>query len=85
VQLAENCFKRGIPAIVSVHAINFHSTLKDFRSATLQTLDLFLSALERKHPNLLYVHDADVYDIVTRGKVRSRHGYLPVTVRSTKN
>jgi hypothetical protein len=85
VQLAENCFARRVPAIVSVHAINFHSSLKDFRTPTLQTLDLFLSALEKKHPNLLYVHDADVYDIVTRGKVRSRHGYLPVAVKTKEN
>jgi hypothetical protein len=84
VQLAENCFTRGIPAIVSIHAINFHSTLKDFRTPTLQTLDQFLSALQAKHPNLLFVHDADVYDIVTRGKLRTSYGQLPVTVKTRK-
>ena len=78
LQLAEGCFARGVPAIVSVHAINFHSSLKDSRTPTLQTLDLFLTALERKHPNLLYVHDADVYDIVTRGKLRTPYGQIPV-------
>jgi hypothetical protein len=82
VQLAEACFTRGIPAIVSVHAINFHSSLKDFRTPTLQVLDQFLSALEAKHPNLLYVHDADVYDIVTRGKLRTSYSQIPVTVRA---
>ena len=80
VQLAEGCFARGVPAIVSVHAINFHSSLKDFRTPTLQTLDLFLSALERKHPNLLYGHDADVHDMVTRGKLRTPYGQIPVKV-----
>jgi hypothetical protein len=82
VQLAENCFARGIPAIISVHAINFHSSLKDFRSATLQALDEFLTALEKKFPNLLYVHDMDAYDIVNRGKFRSGRGMVSVSVRS---
>lgn len=81
VQLAESCFARGIPAIVSVHAINFHSSLKDFRTPTLQILDQFLSAIEKKHPNLLYVHDADVYDIVTRGKLRTSYSPIPITVK----
>jgi hypothetical protein len=85
VQLAESCFARGIPAIVSVHAINFHSSLKDFRMPTLQTLDQFLSALEAKHPNLLYVHDADVYDIVTRGKFRAAYSHIPLTVKVRNN
>jgi hypothetical protein len=85
LQLAESCFARGVPAIVSIHAINFHSSLKDFRTPTLQTLDQFLSALEAKHPDLLYVHDADVYDIVTRGKFRTSHSHIPITVRVRKN
>lgn len=80
VQLAQGCFARGVPAIVSVHAINFHSSLKNFRTPTLQTLDLFLTALQKKHPNLLYVHDADVYDMVTRGKLRTPYGQIPVKV-----
>ncbi len=85
VQLADSCFSRGVPAIISVHAINFHSSLKDFRTPTLQTLDQFLSALQAKHPNLLYVHDADVYDIVTRGKFRAIQGQIPITVTVRKN
>ena len=32
---AERCFELGIPATVSVHSINFHSTVKNFRSRTL--------------------------------------------------
>ncbi len=85
VQLAEGCFARGVPAIISVHAINFHSTLKNFRTPTLQTLDLFLSALQAKHPNLLYVHDADLYDIVMRGKLRNSYGQIPITVKVRNN
>ncbi|MGH9510686.1 MAG: hypothetical protein ACRD2U_00975 [Terriglobales bacterium] len=81
VQLAEGCFARGIPAIISVHAINFHSSLKDFRSTSLTELDELLTALERKFPNLLYVHDADVYDIVNRGKFRSSGGIVSVSAK----
>jgi hypothetical protein len=83
MQLADDCFARGVPAIVSVHAINFHSTLKDFRGPTLRTLDEFLSALEAKYPDLLYVHDGDVYDMVTRGKFENSHGQVSVTVQQS--
>ncbi len=80
VQPAEQCLARGVPAVVSVHSINFHSSLKDFCRPTLQALDQFLSALERKYPNLLYVHDGDLYELVTRGRFKGRHGPVPVTV-----
>jgi hypothetical protein len=80
VQLAEACFARGVPAIVSVHSINFHSSLKDFRGPTLEILDRFLSALEAKYPNLLYVHDGDLSDLVHRGKFRGKHGLVAVRV-----
>ena len=81
VQLAEQCFARQVPTIISVHAINFHSTLKDFRTPTLQALDQLLSALEAKHPDLLYVHDGDMYEIVTQGRFRSAHGMVSVDVQ----
>jgi len=81
VQLAEQCFARRVPAIISVHSINFHSSLKNFRGPTLQALDQFLSALEAKYPNLLYVHDEDLYEIVTRGKFRTANGTVSVDVK----
>ncbi len=81
VQLAERCFERGIPAIISVHSINFHSSLKDFRGASLRVLDELLSALEAKHPNLLYVHDGDLYELVNRGKFRGPRGPVSVDVK----
>src|SRR5580658_9829256 len=59
LRTAEGSFARGVPAIISVHSINFHSTLKDFRSRTLHLLDEFLTALESKYPDLLYVRDED--------------------------
>jgi hypothetical protein len=78
---AEACFAGCIPAIVSVHSINFHSTARDFRSRTLHLLDEFLSALESKHRDLLYLHDEDLYDIVNKGSYKSTQEEVPVTVR----
>jgi len=78
LQKAAVCFKHGAPLIISIHSINFHSTLKDFRSLSLKSLDTFLSALERCHPELLYVHDADLYEIATSGKYQTADGSIPV-------
>jgi hypothetical protein len=63
----DNCFVLGLPAVISVHSINFHSTIKDFRTPTLRLLDEFLTELERKYPNLLYVHDAELRQVVRQG------------------
>ena len=83
MQLAERCFERGIPAIVSMHSINFHSSLKDFRGPGLRVLDEFLSALEAKHPNLLYLHDMNLYELVTRGKFKGPRGLVSVEVKKS--
>jgi hypothetical protein len=64
---AETCFERGIPAIVSMHSINFHSTVRDFRNPTLQLLDEFLTTLESTHTDLLYLHDEDLHELVNKG------------------
>ncbi len=77
---AESCFERGIPAIVSVHSINFHSTIKDFRSRTLQLLDKFFTALESKHGDLLYLHDEDLYELVSQGSYQTPNGRAQVNV-----
>lgn len=61
------CFARGCPAIVSMHSINFHSSLKDYRTSTLNFLDQFLTALEKAYPDLLYIDDAELFEIVTSG------------------
>ncbi|MEY2413868.1 MAG: hypothetical protein QOD84_2474 [Acidobacteriaceae bacterium] len=81
MQLAEGCFARGLPAVVSVHSINFHSSLRDFRGPTLGALDQLLTALEKKYPQLLYVHDGDLHRIVTQGKFEGKQGKVAVTVR----
>jgi hypothetical protein len=80
VRQAESCFARGIPAIVSVHSINFHSTVQDFRSRTLQLLDEFLTALESRHADLLYLHDEDLHELVSTGSYKTPHGSAQVKV-----
>lgn len=77
---AEDCFRRCIPAIVSVHSINFHSSVKDFRSRTLALLHDFLSVLEAKHPDLLYLHDGDICDLVHKGSFETKQGSVRVNV-----
>ena len=74
LRMAAACFKRGAPLIVSIHSINFHSTLKDFRSLSLKLLDKFLTALERRYSDLLYLHDHDLYEITTSGRYQSADG-----------
>jgi hypothetical protein len=56
---AEESLAYGLPAVISIHSINFHSTVKNFRMPTLKLLDEFLTALEKKWPHMLYEHDAD--------------------------
>jgi hypothetical protein len=67
IREAEECFRHGLPAVVSIHSINFHSTIRDFRGPTLALLDEFLTALEKKWPALLYLHDADLFQIASEG------------------
>jgi hypothetical protein len=77
---AERCFEHGIPAVVSLHSINFHSTVRDFRSRTLQLLDEFFAALESKHADLLYLHDEDLLELVSKGSYKTPHGDARVNV-----
>jgi hypothetical protein len=71
---AEACFRAGLPAIVSLHSINFHSTVRDFRSITLNALDEFLTALERNHADMLYLHDEDLYELIHNGVFCTQDG-----------
>jgi hypothetical protein len=67
VSRVAECFAAGIPAIVSLHSINFHSTVHDFRTRSLDLLDEFLSRLEAQYPEMLYVHDEDLHRLVEFG------------------
>jgi hypothetical protein len=68
---------------MSVHSINFHSSVKDFRSGTLAHHDEFLSELEAKYPHLLYLHDGDLCDLVQSGAYasESRSAHVEVSKR----
>ncbi|HEY6337921.1 MAG TPA: hypothetical protein VIW68_05465 [Candidatus Sulfotelmatobacter sp.] len=80
VRSAEACFARKIPAIVSIHSINFHSSVKDFRNPTLKFLDEFLARLQSSHPDLLYLHGEDLYQLIGRGSYDTAQGSVAVGV-----
>jgi len=82
VKQVEQCFSGGLPAVISIHSINFHSTIQDFRTPTLTLLDEFLTALEKKWPDLLYVHDADLFSIANEGVYAGENGTVKVRVTS---
>lgn len=84
VKQANNCLGRGMPAIVSVHSINFHSTIRDFRTGTLALLDAFLAAMEKQWPDLLYAHDADLWQIVERGELERDDENIKIEVTTAK-
>jgi hypothetical protein len=77
---AGECFRRGLPAIVSIHSINFHSTIQNFRTPTLALLDQFLAALKKKWPALLYVNDADLFQIASEGSYSAQGASVDVGV-----
>ena len=78
------CFADGLPAVISIHSINFHSTIQDFRTPTLKLLDEFLATLERKWPDLLYLHDADLFSIATEGAYAGESGRVKVSVTAAE-
>ena len=80
IHQAEFCFGLGIPAIVSVHSINFHSTVRDFRSRTLDLMDQFFNALESRHPGLLYLRDEDILDAIRKGSFQGMSGSVQLKV-----
>jgi len=77
---ADSCFARGVPVIVSIHSIHFHSSLSGFRDRTIALLDQFLSALEARHPDLLYLHDGDLQQLVEKGFFENVHATTRVNV-----
>jgi hypothetical protein len=80
LEVAGVCFSSGLPFIVSIQSINFHSSIKDFRTPGLAALDALLTALESKYPELLYVNDNDLYSIVKEGAFRNRNEKISILV-----
>lgn len=77
LRIADACFARGIPFIISIHSINFHSSLKDFRTPTLSALDDLLASLESRYPELLYVTDSELYSLATAGDTQRGETLAP--------
>lgn len=67
LEIAACCVGRGIPIVISTHSINFHSSIRNFRTPALQALDSLLRALELRYPDLLYVNDSELYSLVNEG------------------
>jgi hypothetical protein len=84
VAQVEHCFVAGLPAVISIHSINFHSTIQDFRTPTLKLMDEFLGAIEKKWPDLLYVHDADLFSIATEGAYAGENGRVSATTGANR-
>jgi hypothetical protein len=82
VKQVGECFAAGVPAVISIHSINFHSTIQDFRTSTLQLMDEFLTAIEKRWPDLLYLHDADLFSLATEGSYAGEDGRVRVGVAS---
>jgi hypothetical protein len=72
-------FAAGVPAVISIHAINFHSTIRDFCTPTLRLLDELLTALEKNWPDLLYLNDADLFSIATEGRYAGESSQVKVS------
>jgi len=84
IAAAARCLDRGLPAVLSIHSINFHSTVRDFRSATVAALDEFLLALRARYPNLLYLDDGDLHQLVQRGSFETSSGRTVVNVMRSR-
>ncbi len=82
VKQANDCLALGLPAIVSIHSINFHSTIRDFCTPTLTMLDRFLNAMESRWPDLLYVSDGDLWDVATQGVFAGKLEEIKVSVKT---
>jgi hypothetical protein len=84
VKNAATWLTRGLPLIVSVHSINFHSTLVSNRQKTLPMLRELLGALKRSYPDLLYVNSRQLLEIVESGSYESAGGRVPVTMAGAR-
>ncbi len=84
VRSAQACFQRSIPAIVSVHSINFHSSVSGFRDRTLGLLDDFLSEMESRHTNLLYLRDNELPHLIEKGSCQTPQGKIEINVTRKK-
>ncbi len=60
----EGLVQQGFPAVVSVHSINFQSSIRDHKTGTLQALDELLTTLERRYRTLIYSSSNELHDLL---------------------
>lgn len=84
IRQVESCVERRIPIVVSMHSINFHSTIRDFRTRTLEFLEEFLTRIESKYPDLIYLQDAELCELIQNGANKATHGTEPLNVVKRK-
>jgi len=84
LQEAAPWLTRGLPFVLSVHSINFHSTLAPNRQRTLPMLREMLGALTKKYPDLLFVNSRQLLDIMETGSYQSSGGRVSVTVTGAR-
>src|SRR5262249_29204107 len=83
-EIARQCLASSLPLVISVHAINFQSSLRDFRRITLDHLHRLLNTLEEEYPALCYIHDVDLWQIVHYGKYDHASGTVTVSARNRR-
>jgi hypothetical protein len=79
---AEEAFRKGWPAVLCMHSINFHSTLKNHRDLTLDRLDRFLTLLESRFGDILYLHDLDLWQILHEGRFAPEGKEVAIPLRN---
>jgi hypothetical protein len=80
---AKNWFAAGVPFIISMHSINFHSTLAPFRQRTVPLLRHLLCGLAKSHPDLLFVNSRQLLEIMETGGYETTGGRIQVYVHAT--
>ncbi len=67
-------FKAQQPAILETHSINFHSSIKNFRKKSLESLDQLLYLIETKYPDVVYLTCQQLGEILEQGFCYLRNG-----------
>jgi len=84
VENAASWLTRGLPFILSLHSVNFHSTLAPYRQRTLPMLQDFLDALTKEYPDLLFVNSRQLLEIMETGSYQSSSGRISVAVTGAR-
>jgi len=82
VVAAKKWFSAAVPFIISVHSINFHSTLAPFRQRTLPLLLGLLCALGKSYPDVLFVNCRQLLEIVETGAYETGGGRAQISVHA---